>query len=106
MLHLYNTDTLIEQTKEKSQKTLEIKMNYQMQTFSFDPAINLVQEGKWFLAVTSFETTNSVLNITNENNSFSIWTAGHWSSEDDKELITNLKIKLEPRSENYVNLPV
>ena len=52
-----------------------------MQTFSFNPPINLVEEGKWLLALTSFETTNSVLNITNENNSFSITTPGHWSSE-------------------------
>ena len=28
-----HTDTLVEQTKTKSQETLEIKMNKQMQTF-------------------------------------------------------------------------
>ena len=51
------TDTLIEQTKTKPQETLEFKMNKQMQTFSFKPTINLVEEGKWLLAVSSFECT-------------------------------------------------
>ena len=37
------TDTLIEQTKTKPQENLEIKMNKQMQTFSFNPPINLVE---------------------------------------------------------------
>ena len=67
-----HTDTLIEQTKTKPQETLEFKMNKQMQTFSFPPSKNLVEKGKWLLEVTSFECTNSVFNITNENNSFSI----------------------------------
>ena len=33
---------LIEQTKRKPRKTLEFKMNEQMETHSFTPAINLV----------------------------------------------------------------
>ena len=45
-----HTDTLIEQTKTKPQETVEFKMNKQMQTFSFNPPINLVEEGKWLLA--------------------------------------------------------
>ena len=40
------TDTLIEQTKTRSQETREIVMNKQMQIFSFNPPINLVEEGK------------------------------------------------------------
>ena len=63
-----HTDTLIEQTKTKPQETLEIKMNKQTQTFSFSPSINLLEKGKWLLGVTSFECTNSVSNISNENN--------------------------------------
>ena len=50
-----HTDTLIEQTKTKPQETLEFKMNKQMQTFLFNPPINLLEEGKWLLAVSSFE---------------------------------------------------
>ena len=68
LLFKKHTDTLIEQTKTKPQETLEFTMNEQMQTFSFNPPINLVEEGKWLLAVSSFECTNSVFNITNENN--------------------------------------
>ena len=69
MLFLFknHTDTLIEQTKTKPQESLEFKMNKQLQTFSFNPPINLVEEGKWLLAVSSFECTISVFIITNEN---------------------------------------
>ena len=52
-------------------------MNVQMQTFPLKTPINLVKEGKWLLGVTSFECTNSVFDITNENNSFSITISGH-----------------------------
>ena len=40
------TNTLIEQTKTKPQETLEYKLKKQVQTFSFNPPINLVEEGK------------------------------------------------------------
>ena len=76
-----HTDTLLEQTKTKPQKTLEFKMNKQMQTFSFNPPIYLVAEGKWFLGLSSLECTNSVFNITNENNCFSIIIPGHYLTE-------------------------
>ena len=59
-----HTDALIQQTKTRPQETLEFKMNKQMQTFSFNPLINLVEEGQWFLGVTSFECTNSVFIIS------------------------------------------
>ena len=93
-----HTDTLIEQTKTKPQETLEFKMNKQMQTFSFNPPINLVEEGKWLLAVSSFECTNSVFNITNENNSFSIIIPGHYQNEPDEKTIDNLNNLLELKS--------
>ena len=41
-----HTVTLIQQTKTKPQEALDFKMNKQMQTFSFNPAIDLVEEGK------------------------------------------------------------
>ena len=93
-----HTDTLIEQTKTKPQETLEFKMNQQMQTFSFNPPINLVEEGKWLLAVSSFECTNSVFNITNENNSFSIIIPGHYPNESDEKTIDDLNNLLELKS--------
>ena len=52
-------------------------MREQMENFSFNPLINLAEDGKWSLAVTFFEATNSVLNITDENNSFSVTTPGY-----------------------------
>ena len=93
-----HTDTLIEQTKTKPQETLEFKMSEQMQTFSFNPPINLVEEGKWLLAVSSFECTNSVFNITNKNNSFSIIITGHWPSDSAEKTIDELNKLLELKS--------
>ena len=90
-----HTDTLIERTKTKSQETLEFKMNKQMQTFSFNPLINLVEEDKWLLAVCSFECTNSVFNITDDNNSFSIIIPAHWETEFAEKIIDEVNILLE-----------
>ena len=101
-----HTDTLIQQTKTKPQETLEFKMNKQMQTFSFNPPINLVEEGKWLLAVSSFECTNSVFNITNENNSFSIIIPGHYENKSDEITIERLNILLERRSEDGIELHI
>ena len=89
---------MIEQTKTRPQETHEFKMNKQMETFPFNPSINLVEEGKWLLGVTSFECTNSVLNITNENNSFSITIPGHWESKSAEKTIDELNKLLELRS--------
>ena len=55
LLNEKHTDTFNEQTKTKPQETLEFKMNKQVQTFSFSPPINLSEEGKWLLVVSSFE---------------------------------------------------
>ena len=73
-----------------------------MQTFSFNPPINLVEQRNWLLAVTSFEATNSVFNINHENNSFSVSIPGHWNSEDGEEIINKLKKILELRSKKDV----
>ena len=93
-----HTDTLIEQTKTKPQETLEFKMNKQRQTFSFNPPINSTEEDKWLLAVSSFECTNSVFNITDENNSFSIIIPGHYQNKTDEKTINDLNKLLELKS--------
>ena len=93
-----HTDTLIEQTKTKPQETLEFKMNKQRQTFPFNPPINLVEEDKWLLAVSSFECTNSVFNITDDNNSFSIIIPGHYQNKSDEKTIDDLNKLLELKS--------
>ena len=93
-----HTDTLIEQTKTKPQETLEFKMDKQMQTFSFNPPINLVEEGKWLIAVSSLECTNSVFNITDDNNSFSIIIPGHYETEFAEKIVDDLNKLLELKS--------
>ena len=81
LLNKKRTDTLIQQTKTKPEETLEFKMIRSKQTFSFNPPINSVVEGKWSLGVTSLECTHSVFNITNKNNPFSIIISGHYQTE-------------------------
>ena len=93
-----HTDTLIQQTKTKPQETSEFKKDKQMQTFSFNPPINLVEEGKWLLAVFSFECTNYVFNITNKNNSFSIIIPGQYPTKSAEKTVDKLNKILEPRS--------
>ena len=93
-----HTDTLVEQTKTKPQETLEFKMNKQMQTFSFKPPINLFEAGKWLVAVSLFDCTNSVFNTTNENNSFSIIIAGHYQTDSVEKTFDDLYKLLELRS--------
>ena len=83
------TDTLNKQIKSRPQETLELKMNKQMETFCFSPPINLVEEGKWLLAGTCFEATNSVFNINIETNSFSITLPGHWETKSAEIFLTN-----------------
>ena len=68
------------------------------QTFSFNPPINLFEEGKWLLAVSSLECTNSVFNITNENNSFSIIIPGHYQTEFAEKIIDDLNNLLQLKS--------
>ena len=93
-----HTDTLIQQTKTRPQETLEFKMNKQMQTFLFNPPINIVEEGKWLSELSSFRCTNSMFNITNENNSFSINIPGHYQTESAEKIIDELNKLLELRS--------
>ena len=90
-----HTDTLIEQRKTKPQETLEFKMNKQTETFSINPPINLVEEDKWLLGVNWLECRNSVFNITNENNSFSITVPGHWESKSAQKTIDEINNLLE-----------
>ena len=81
-------------------------MKKQKQIFSFSPPINLADEDKWLLALSSFECTDSVFNITPENNSFSITIPGHWESKSAEKTIDELNKILELRSQNGIDLHV
>ena len=50
------------------------------------------------MAVSLFDCKNSVYNITNENNSFSIIIPGHYQNKSDEKTIDNLNKLLELRS--------
>ena len=75
-----------------------------MPTFSINPPLNFIEEGKWLLAVSSFETTNFLFNITNENNIFSLSTVDYWSSRGGAETIYKLQNLLELRSQEDIEL--
>ena len=45
--------------------------------FAFSPPINIYEEKKWLLAVTSFEATKPFFDITDENTSFSSGTVSY-----------------------------
>ena len=54
--------------------------------------------------MSSFECTNSVFNISDENNSFSIFISGHWETEFAEKIIDEVNRLLELRSlELHVN---
>ena len=103
-----HTDTLIEQTKSRLQERLEYKVNKQTETFPFNPPIILIEEKTWLLSNTFFETTNSVFNITNENNSFSISIPFYWRIPNylEDDIIDNLNDLLKITSENGIELHV
>ena len=75
-----HTDMLIEHTKTKPEESLDF-LDKQMQNFLFNRSINLSEEGKSLLAVRSFESTTSVFDITDENNSISNIIPGHYQTE-------------------------
>ena len=58
------------------------------------------------MAVSLFDCTNSVFNITKENNSYSIIIAGHYQNKSDEKTIEILNILLERRSKNGIELHV
>ena len=77
-----------------------------MQTFSFNPPIDSSEVGKWLLAVTFLEVKNSIFNITDENNSFSITIPGHWDSKTGEKPIDEVNNLLKLRSQNGTGLHV
>ena len=93
LLNKKRTDTLNEKTKTRPQETLEFEMNKPLERFSFSPTLNFKEEGKWLLAVISFEANNSAFNITDENNSLSISIPGCWWTPSylPEGIIDNLK---------------
>ena len=77
-----------------------------MDTFKFDPHINLSEEEKRLLAVTSFEANESVSKRTDENNSFLFTMLGHWTPKGGGETINKIQELLEFRSQNDIELHV
>ena len=79
-----------------------------METFSFNPPINVVEEGKELLAAISFEATNCNFKTSDENNSFSIGTPGYWRIPNflPEGIIDRLKKLIELRCQSDNELRV
>ena len=68
----------------------------------------MFEEGTWLLAATSFETTNIVFNLTDENNSFSILALGYCRIANflPEGVIDKLNELLQLRSQNDIEFHV
>ena len=97
-------DTWIEEAKTKPKEKLEYQLNKQMETFFSNSLLDLSQEGKGLLAVTSFEAKNSVFRKTDENNSFLVNIPGHWQTKSAEKTINELNNLLELRSRFGIEL--
>ena len=101
-----NCQNAFDQTKTKPQVTLEFTMDKQMQTFSFNPPIKLSEPIKCLLSLSSFETTNYVFNITDENNSSSFRIPVHRNSKSAEKTIDDLNKYFLLTSETDIELRV
>ena len=106
LLNKNYTDTLIEQNTIKPRDTFEFNLKKQRDAFLFDPPLNLFGEGKWVLAVTSFQANNYVFILPDEKNNFSFTTQGHWKFKSAEKTIDTLHKLLQLRSENEIELNV
>ena len=79
-----------------------------MHTFSFNSPIKISDEGKWLLAVTSFEATITVFKRADENNSFEIIKPGSWKIPSclEDNVVDKLKNLRKPKHENNIELQV
>ena len=75
-----------------------------METFSCNPPINLAEDEKWLLAVTSFETINSVFISTKENQIFFKIVPGFRNSRGGSETINDLQDISRLRTQNDIEL--
>ena len=79
-----------------------------MENFYFKPPINVSEERKWLLAVTSYELSNSVFYIADENNCFAVSIPGRWRIPNflPEGIIVKQKNLLKLRSQNDIELHV
>ena len=63
LLNLENFDVLIEQTRTKPQETLEFKFDEPREIFSFNFPLNLEEEGRLVLRLTSLKVHNYIFKI-------------------------------------------
>ena len=62
-----NCETLIEQTNEKPQESLEFKLTKSKEIFSLNPSFILDLHSEWMVGLMSLEVYHSILNSFEEN---------------------------------------
>ena len=67
-----NCEKLIEKTHKKAEETLKYKMTEPRESFHFNPPIQI--KGDWMVGLTDSEVYNSIINITEENCKFQLYT--------------------------------
>ena len=91
-----NTDTLIKETKTRTQETHEFNLRKFMDIFPINTPLEVVEE-KIRIAVTKLEVYISVFKRTEHNNVFTIHTLGY---RKDHEVPKNWQKVLEQRNSN------
>ena len=66
-----NCETIIEQTHQKPEESLEFVMNKSRETFHFKPSIQA--KGDWMIGLVDLEVYKSTFNKTEENNKFELY---------------------------------
>ena len=92
--------------KQNLKKRSSLNWTNECNFFSFWPPIGLFEEGIWLFGMTSFEVTNSVFIVTDENNTFSITRPSYWTSRGGTEMVIKIQELLELREEDDVKLHV
>ena len=75
-----NCETLIDQTYKIAEETLEFKLTKSRESFSYNPAIQI--EGSWMIGLINLEVYNSIVNITDKNNKFELYSENMQNPEE------------------------
>ena len=88
-----NCETLFKQTHTEPEEPLEFELPKSRKIFHFKPPVST--EGSWMLGLTSLEVYKDILNKTEENNKFELFT-----DTVDEFSFTKLKDELEEILDN------
>ena len=89
-----NCETLVQQTRRKSQEVLELKTVKSKKIFHFNPSIQI--DGSWMIGLINLEVYNSIFNINSTNKKLEFYTRyldddfSYNELEDELEEVLNI----------------